>query len=124
MHKTQDQHICRHYKQWQHCHICDLEAQVAELKAAQEPVNLEAIAAKKFIAVEERKVGERYGYVPKLHPSEWMDESAQEPVAWVGLTDAETQAYWDWEDWQTGAGRSTIFEMVKDIEAKLKERNT
>ena len=42
---------------------------------------------------------------------------------WVGLTDEETQAYWDWEDWQTGAGRSTIFEMVKDIEAKLKERN-
>jgi len=42
---------------------------------------------------------------------------------WVGLTDEETQAYWDWEDWQTGAGRSTIFEMVKDIEAKLKEKN-
>jgi len=33
MHKTQDQNICRHYKQWQHCHICDLEAQVKELKA-------------------------------------------------------------------------------------------
>ena len=48
---------------------------------------------------------------------------AQEPVAWVGLTDEETQAYWDWEDWQTGAGRSTIFEMVRDIEAKLKEKN-
>ena len=43
---------------------------------------------------------------------------------WVGLTDEETQAYWDWEDWQTGAGRSTIFEMVRDIEAKLKEKNT
>ena len=43
---------------------------------------------------------------------------------WVELTDEETQAYWDWEDWQTGAGRSTIFEMVRDIEAKLKEKNT
>ena len=42
---------------------------------------------------------------------------------WVGLTDEETQAYWDWEDWQTGAGRSTIFEMVRDIEAKLKDKN-
>jgi len=42
-----------------------------------------AMAADKFIAAEERKVGERYGYVPKLHPSEWMDESAQEPVARV-----------------------------------------
>jgi hypothetical protein len=40
-----------------------------------------AMAAEKFIAAEERKVGERYGYVPKLHPSEWMDEPAQEPVA-------------------------------------------
>jgi hypothetical protein len=39
-----------------------------------------AMAADKFIAIEERKVGERYGYVPKLHPSEWMDEPAQEPV--------------------------------------------
>jgi hypothetical protein len=37
-----------------------------------------AMAADKFIAAEERKVGERYGYVPKLHPSEWMDESAQD----------------------------------------------
>jgi len=39
-----------------------------------------AMVADKFIAIEERKVGERYGYVPKLHPSEWMDEPAQEPV--------------------------------------------
>jgi hypothetical protein len=53
---------------------------------AQEPVNLEAIAADKFIAAEERKVGERYGYVPKLHPSEWMDEPAQEPPSeWAGI---------------------------------------
>ena len=42
---------------------------------------------------------------------------------WVSLTDEETQAYWDWEDWQTGAGRSTIFEMVRDIEAKLRSKN-
>jgi hypothetical protein len=42
---------------------------------------------------------------------------------WVGLTDEEIQAYWDWEDWQTGAGRSTIFEMVRDIEAKLRSKN-
>ena len=43
---------------------------------------------------------------------------------WTGLTDEEVELYWDWEDFQTGAGRSTIFEMVKDIEAKLKEKNT
>ena len=43
---------------------------------------------------------------------------------WVGLTDEEVELYWDWEDFQIGAGRSTIFEMVRDIEAKLKEKNT
>jgi hypothetical protein len=42
---------------------------------------------------------------------------------WVGLTQQEVEDYWDWEDWQTGAGRSTIFEMVRDIEAKLKQKN-
>ena len=40
MHKTQDQNICRHYKQWQHCHICDLESQVEELKAKRTWVGL------------------------------------------------------------------------------------
>jgi len=43
---------------------------------------------------------------------------------WVGLTEEEVELYWDWEDFQTGAGRSTIFEMVRNIEAKLKEKNT
>lgn len=43
---------------------------------------------------------------------------------WVGLTDEEVELYWDWEDFQTGAGRSTIFEMVRDIEAKLRSKNT
>jgi len=43
---------------------------------------------------------------------------------WVGLTDEEVELYWDWEDFQTGAGRTTIFEMVRNIEAKLKEKNT
>ena len=42
---------------------------------------------------------------------------------WVGLTDPEVELYWDWEDFQIGAGRSTILEMVRDIEAKLKEKN-
>jgi len=55
-----------------------------------------------------------------------MDEDDDTQVykrPWVGLTDEEVELYWDWEDWQTGAGRSTIFEMVRDIEAKLKEKN-
>jgi len=50
---------------------------------------------------------------------------AQHPPqrTWQGLTDEEVESYWDWEDFQTGAGRLTILEMVRDIEAKLKERN-
>jgi len=34
-------------------------------------------AAQKFIEAENKKVSERYGYVPKLHPSEWQDKLAQ-----------------------------------------------
>jgi hypothetical protein len=51
------------------------------------------------------------------------DRLAKLEKPWVGLTDEEVERYWDWEDFQTGAGRSTIFEMVRDIEAKLKEKN-
>jgi len=53
------------------------------------------------------------------------DELAElQQRTWVGLTDEEVESYWDWEDFQTGAGRLTIFEMVRDIEAKLKERQS
>jgi hypothetical protein len=48
--------------------------------------------------------------------------NAMSQRTWVGLTDEEIELYWDWEDFQIGAGRSTIFEMVRDIEAKLKGR--
>jgi len=53
----------------------------------------------------------------------WCGELESQERTWVGLTDDEVELYWDWEDFQTGAGRSTIFEMVRDIEAKLKEKN-
>ena len=43
---------------------------------------------------------------------------------WQGLTDEEVESYWDWEDFQTGAGCLTILKMVRDIEAKLKEKNS
>jgi hypothetical protein len=46
------------------------------------------------------------------------------PKEWVGLTDEEVELYWDWEDFQCGCGKGTLLEMVRDIEAKLKELNT
>jgi hypothetical protein len=39
------------------------------------------------------------------------------------LTEKEVEDYWDWEDFQCGCGRGTLFEMVRNIEAKLKEKN-
>lgn len=53
------------------------------------------------------------------------DDDIQDYVRpWVGLTDEEVESYWDWEDFQCGCGRSTVFEMVRNIEAKLKEKNS
>jgi len=51
------------------------------------------------------------------------DRLAKLEKPWAGLTEKEVEDYWDWEDFQCGAGRSTILEMVRDIEAKLKEKN-
>jgi len=53
------------------------------------------------------------------------DDDIQEyKKPWVGLTDEEVKLYWDWEDFQCGCGPSTLFAMVRDIESRLKERNT
>jgi DNA-directed RNA polymerase subunit RPC12/RpoP len=46
------------------------------------------------------------------------------PKPWVGLSEEEVEAYDDWADFQVGCGRQTLFDMVRDIEAKLKEKNT
>jgi hypothetical protein len=45
------------------------------------------------------------------------------PKPWVGLSEEEVEAYDDWADFQVGCGRQTLFDMVRDIEAKLKEKN-
>ena len=63
------------------------------------------------------------------HPRDlcWIPLYATPPTAqrtWVGLTDEEVESYWGWEDFQCGCGKGTLLEMVRDIEAKLKERNT
>jgi len=69
-----------------------------------------AAAADKFIAAEERKVGERYGYVPKLHPSEWIwlsDADIRETI------DSICQYNGDYDEF-----------LCKKIERKIKELNT
>jgi len=43
---------------------------------------------------------------------------------WVGLTDKEVELYLDWDDWQIGTDRSIILGMVRDIETRLKRKNT
>jgi hypothetical protein len=56
-----------------------------------------------------------------------LDDDTQEYAhqrQWVGLTETEVEAYDSWADFQVGCGRQTLFDMVRDIEAKLKEKNT
>jgi hypothetical protein len=74
-----------------------------------------AFIAAAFIAAEERKVGTQYGYVPKLHQSEYMDEQPAQRT-WVGLTDKEAQWLYD--------NCGTPSNLIDMVEAKLKEKNT
>lgn len=80
MHKTQDQNICRHYKQWQHCHICDLESQVAELasiKAILDEYGLQAIDfVADFKAALAQPVQEPVAQGSKEHLKIMMEHSA------------------------------------------------
>jgi hypothetical protein len=41
----------------------------------------------------------------------------------VGLSEKEVEAYDSWADFQVGCGRQTLFDMVRDIEARLREKN-
>ena len=43
---------------------------------------------------------------------------------WVGLNDEDIEIYLDWDSWQVGTDRSIILGMVRDIEAKLRSKNT
>jgi hypothetical protein len=54
----------------------------------------------------------------------YNDAKKEQQREFVGLTDEEVESYWGWEDFQCGCGKGTLLEMVRDIEAKLKERNT
>ena len=77
-----------------------------------------------FNEIERRSIAKKEAVRAAMRRVEDDDDIQVYQRPWVGLTDEEVEHYWDWEDFQTGAGRSTIFEMVRDIEAKLKEKNT
>ena len=91
---------------------------MAELETEQEPVaTLDDL---------EQEIYENTRQFVSRDVMEWMLKryyTTPPQRTWVGLTDEEVEGYWDWEDFQCGAGRSTILEMVRDIEAKLKEKN-
>ena len=100
MHKTQDQNICRHYKQWQHCHICDLESQAAELAGIKAILDEYGLQAIDFVA-------------------DFKAALAQPPPQreWVGLTEDEMSMI-------GYAVNGNEFEAMRLAEAKLKEKNT
>lgn len=69
------------------------------------------------------------GYLKAMAQKEYergvIDGKAQRPPSsWAGLTQEEVEKYDEWEDFQVGCGRGTLFAMIRDIEAKLKGRNT
>ena len=101
MHKTQDQNICRHYKQWQHCHICDLESQAAELAGIKAILNEYGLQAIDFVA-------------------DFKAALAQPPPQreWVGLNEKERN------DIEDDFYANISIHVFDAIEAKLKEKNT
>ena len=51
---------------------------LAAITAIREALAQPVQEAAAFIAAEDKKVASRYGYVPKLHPSEWQDVQLEE----------------------------------------------
>ena len=75
------------------------------------------------------RIADKCKETQRLNESKWNSEMCSNyggfcKKEWVGLTDEEAESYWDYEDFQTGCGRGTVIQMVRHIEAKLKEKNT
>lgn len=106
--------LCKYGQEPKSCTSSPMDCQCA-IEAALAQPEQDAAA---FIAAEDRKVASRYGYVPKLHPSEWQVANPERP--WVGLTDEEqTQVAWS-----CGAMSADWLDFARAIEAKLKKKNT
>jgi len=110
MHKTQDQNICRHYKQWQHCHICDLESQVAEfasIKAILDEYGLQAID---FVA----------DFKAALAQSAQEQEEDWGALAEKQLASIKRDTQASFEDAMVRA----THQLMVEVEAKLRSKNT
>ena len=57
----------------QHAAVAWMASSIADHFGVAKPQSDWDQAAAAFIAAEDKKVASRYGYVPKLHPSEWKD---------------------------------------------------
>ena len=57
----------------QHAAVAWVASSIADHFGVAKPQSGWDQAAAEFIAAEDKKVASRYGYVPKLHPSEWKD---------------------------------------------------
>ena len=51
-----------------------------------------------------------------------MDQTGYDPRPWVGLTDEEIKSLPSW--WPSYEDAPALIQLVKDVEAKLKEKNT
>ena len=144
MHKTQDQNICRHYKQWQHCHICDLESQAAELAGIKAILDEYGLQAIDFVADFKAALAQpaqepvsfpccgytdanairwnQFNGVVQCHMCGQVytvAQPAQEQRPWVGLTDEEI-AQGNKESW---VDRQAFESAVWWASEKLKEKN-
>jgi hypothetical protein len=57
----------------QHAAVAWVASSIADHFGVAKPQSDWDQEAAKFIAAEDKKVASRYGYFPKLHPSEWKD---------------------------------------------------
>ena len=57
----------------QHAAVAWVASSIADHFGVAKPQSDWDQEAAEFIATEDKKVASRYGYVPKLHPSEWKD---------------------------------------------------
>jgi hypothetical protein len=67
--------------------------------------------------------------ISSVEMKDWVNETwqkcqEQEPVTrpWIGLTDEEIKSLPSW--WPSYEDAPALIQLVKDVEAKLKEKNT